>query len=103
MELITTKFPLLGYGMYSKALKNWINIFKKEDILFINSHNFFKNEKNQIKDILQFLELENELHTDFKIHNKNEYQKTDSKIIERISDYFYPLNKELEKMTGIKL
>lgn len=101
LELITRNFPLLGYGIYSKALNNWLKIFNNENILLVNSSDFFGNEKKSMKKILKFLNLNEDLDIEYKVFNENKYEKINSKTIDLIKDFYRPFNEELEKMSSI--
>jgi len=61
----------LKRGLYYENVKKYINIFGKKNIKIIIFEDFIKNEKEIIKDILKFLNLESEI-IDFnpEIYNK---------------------------------
>ena len=54
-----THFSYASRGFYSEQIKRYLNYFPKENMMFIRfEDDFIKNRANTIKEILNFLELE---------------------------------------------
>ena len=91
-------------GKYIELLKNWINFFPKNNMLFLKSEDFFKNSKlvvNQVCDFLQINHIENLKTKDFlQNQQSSNVEKSTRKILE---EYYEPFNLELYEFIGKNL
>ena len=53
------KFSYLRTGHYFEHLKNWFDVFSKEQIMIIKSEDFFEDPKIVFKQVQEFLDLPN--------------------------------------------
>ena len=61
----TNKIPqTLEYGLYSKQVKKYLDIFPSEQIMFVIFEEFIKNPQTTIYEILEFLGISNILNLD---------------------------------------
>ncbi|MGL6340114.1 MAG: sulfotransferase domain-containing protein [Waterburya sp.] len=88
----------LQLGKYVTQIKNWFNIFPKEQILILNYHDLEKNADEFIKKILTFLELEyHAIDITEKVYS-NPYPAIPVDIKHRLNEFFEPYNAELENL-----
>lgn len=94
-------------GLYYFQLKIWFKIYPKEQFKVIILENLKDNLDDEMKDIYQFLEVEDK---NFKIKqnerkwkNKRDYEKMSESLREKLKNFYAPYNQKLEKLLGIKL
>ena len=84
-------------------VENWLKYFPKEQFLFINSNNYFKDPLTEYNKILEFLGLPSH-HPNIKgkrgISPKELYDNVtiEPKTIEFLHNYFPPWNEKLFKL-----
>ena len=89
-------------GIYINYLKNWFDLFPKNQFLFIKSENFFKHPEDETNRILSFLKLPKIKLPEYHIIRKGVYkQSMNSSTREKLKEFFSPYNEELYKKTGI--
>ena len=91
-------------NLYSISLKRWLNCFKLEDILIIDSTDFFDSTRNVLKKVENYLEINN--HNYEKEYfvapfqtNASNYPELEIKTRNMLVTYFRPYVKELEVIT----
>jgi hypothetical protein len=91
----------LERGKYVDQLKLWFSYFPKKQILIIRSEDFYKDPKNVMERVYNFLNLpkissekENIIYKKF---NVGIYQKMDNKTSSYLKNFFKPYNKELSE------
>ena len=90
-------------GKYFTQVKNWLNVFPKEQVLVLNYHTLETNPDNFIKKIFAFLELPNYLIADVKKIYDNQYPAIPLEIKQRLDEYFKPYNQEISDFLDIQL
>jgi tetratricopeptide (TPR) repeat protein len=85
------------WSMYYYFLKNWMNVFPRDQFLVLKSEDFFENPERVLNQVFNFLDLPN-----FKLPNYPVYQSGGSyekpdKLQVRLSDFFEPHNQCLEE------
>jgi len=91
------KFSYLHTGHYFEHLKNWFNVFSKEQLMIIKSEDFFDQPKMVFRQVqeflgLQYFELERYWHA-WEI----KYPPMDNDLREYLKKYFAPHNQKLYK------
>ena len=89
------KFSYLNSGCYYNHLKNWLDVFQREQILVIKSEDFFENPKVIYEKVQEFLdlpiiELEKYWHA-YEI----KYSPITNSMRESLQKYFEPHNSQL--------
>jgi len=94
------RYSYLHHGIYVDGLKNWMNIFPKEQFLIINANEFYQNPKNVFLSAHKFLDIPRYDSNDYTHYNLGKYKEMDVKIKKELQDFFKPHNEELYKFLG---
>jgi hypothetical protein len=103
-------YPATSYlsrSKYSQQLENWFKYFPKNQFLFINSNDYFKNPLTEYNRILDFLDLPPH-YPDIKgkrgISPDGLYDKIiiEPKIVKFLNDYFLSWNEKLFNLLNVK-
>ena len=93
-ECIDRRQSYLSKGMYEKQVKNWLEVFPREQIHFLSTEEMERNPVKTLQKIFNFLEI-----SDYKIQNPQkqksaDYKKMNLKTRELLSEYYRPYNKK---------
>ncbi|WP_349632699.1 sulfotransferase domain-containing protein [Neobacillus sp. WH10] len=91
----------LARGKYVEQLKRWMNFFPKEQILIINSENYYHDPIKGLNQVCQFLDI-SEWNYKYTKNGSYRYPKMEKHMRERLIQYFKPYNEELEDYLGVK-
>jgi Sulfotransferase domain len=89
-------------GLYAQHLKNWFNVFPREQILVLNYHDLETNPDGFVKEVFEFLNLQDYLLTNIEKVYANQYSAPDQNVKKRLDDYFKTHNEDLENLCQIK-
>jgi tetratricopeptide (TPR) repeat protein len=97
----------LVISMYVYFLERWMSVFPKEQLLVLNSEEFFTNPPTNLTTVFKFLGLADYQLSQYPEHNQGSYQKKDYSTEEqelrtKLSKFFQPHNRKLEDYLGIK-
>lgn len=95
------RYSYLSRGLYAEQLSEWFNYFPKEQFFVVKSEDMYRNTTDIVKQIFKFLNLPE--FPEFKIekdqyYNVGKYEKMDSKMKEKLVEYFKPHNEKLYKL-----
>ena len=90
----------LTRGLYADQLEVWRSLFSMENILILNSDNFFADEITTYKRVLDFLELPTWYPGYFKKCNVGIYLKMNASTRKSLADFFRPHDKKLYRLIG---
>lgn len=94
-------YSYLSRGIYVDQLKTWMKFFPQEQILVINSADFYKDSPRIFIKVLEFLNLPNWLPKEFKRFNVGQKkEKMSSATRQRLIEFFEPHNKRLYSYLG---
>lgn len=93
-------YAYLGRGIYVDQLKNWFSIFPKEQILVLNSEDFFANPAGNFSRVLKFLNLPQCELGEYKRFNGLKYQDMNPATRRQLIEYFKPHNQRLYEFLG---
>jgi len=101
----------LSQGIYIEQLRQWLNVFPKQQILFIKSEEFYADPKTVLQSTLEFLGLPQWTLAKYEKHNaygqhfaraSSTKAGNNSKKYEQMdSDYFKPYNEQLYELLGV--
>jgi len=94
-------FTYLKRGVYVDQIKNWMDLFPREQILLIKSEDFFSDPQEAYNEVLRFLCLPHFVLKDVKIHNKADYSGMDSATRKFLAEYYKPHNRSLYEYLGV--
>jgi len=101
-DLKNVKIPYVSYATYIIHIKRLLEIFPKEQILFIKNFDLNQNPQEELKKIFRFLNLPEYTVQDLKKRNVGKYEKMKSQTEKYLREYFKQFNKELEDLLGMK-
>ena len=86
--------------MYYQQIKNWFDVFSKDQILILNTENLSVNPHQTLKQIFNFLNLPNEKIQNIQNRKIGNYQKMNENTREYLKKLFQPHNEKLFKILG---
>ena len=89
-------------GIYIDNITKWMNIFPKNQFLILKSEDLFRDPVTTVNQVFQFLQVEQYQLKEYKIKNKGTYRPISKSMRSALSDYFRPLNQQLEEYLGMK-
>jgi hypothetical protein len=88
--------------LYYKQIKNWFEIFSKDQILVLSTENLAKNPYQTLEQIFDFLNLPKEQIENLQNRKVGNYQKMNQDTREYLKKIFKPHNDKLYKFLGKK-
>ncbi len=89
--------PHLLFSLYIYYLKQWINIFPREQILILKSENLFNNPSATMKQVYSFLNLSDYHIPEYHNYNPNSYPPISDNIRSQLLEFFRLYNQQLEE------
>jgi hypothetical protein len=93
--------PCISMSKYSRWIKPYLDIFEKDQILFLNFNDLVKNPQMVLDKIFSFLNVEKQKINDLKKQNTNQYSPMNPNTKLKLEEIFKEPNLELKKLTGI--
>jgi tetratricopeptide (TPR) repeat protein len=85
----------LWEGLYVYFLKRWLNYFPSEQLLILNSQDFYNQTASVMEKVFAFLELPNQTFDRYQKYNSGKYNSIDRPIYDRLSSFFQVHNQRL--------
>jgi tetratricopeptide (TPR) repeat protein len=82
-------------SLYFYHLKQWMNIFPREQFLILQSEEFYANPAIALKQVFEFLGVSDFQLRDYPKYNGANYQPGDDVLHRRLREYFQPHNRKL--------
>jgi len=82
---------------YIESVRQWMELFPKEQFLILKSEDLFANPDAIVKQVFQFLGVEPYELQEYRNQNKGDYPPISQLIHDTLSDYFRPFNQQLEE------
>jgi tetratricopeptide (TPR) repeat protein len=93
----------LRMSLYFYWMKEWLQLFPKEQILVLRSEDLYANPALETQKVFDFLELPKCNNIDSFLHtNKGDYNVLDSSLRTKLKNYFQPHNQKLENLLDMK-
>lgn len=96
------KFDSVISSLYIYKVRSWLEIFDREQVLILQSEDFYSNPAQNMEKVYQFLGLPNHTLKRYAKINSGSYNPADEKIRKILRDYFDPYNQQLEEYLGMK-
>lgn len=87
---------------YIESVKQWMEIFPKEQFLILKSEDFFANPEAIVNQVFKFLEVKPYQLQEYRNQNKGNYPAVSKSICKTLSNYFQPFNQQLEEYLDSK-
>jgi len=88
-------FSYLSRGIYVEQLRKWEKFFSKDQILILNSKDFFNNPKKTFEIVCNFLNLSKWDFKNYQSFSVSKYKKMNDSTRNKLSNYFKLYNDEL--------
>ncbi|WP_293338844.1 sulfotransferase [Microcoleus sp. CAWBG58] len=82
-------------SLYAWNLKQWMNLFPREQFLILQSEEFYANPAATLSQVFNFLDLPDYQLRDYKQYNGGNYQPANDVVCQRLREYFQQHNQEL--------
>jgi Sulfotransferase domain len=92
----------LSRGVYAEQLAIWMSLFSREQMLILQSEDFFARPASVFQKVLRFLDLPPWELSEYKPYNAREYSTMNAATRRRLIDYFEPHNRRLRELVGQK-
>ncbi|MBO7435215.1 sulfotransferase domain-containing protein [bacterium] len=93
-------YSYLTRGYYALQLKEWYKHFPKEQLLVVQSEEFYKETPKVYNEIVAYLGLNSYTLPTFEAKNALKYAKMAPETKEKLKAYFAPKNEELYELLG---
>lgn len=97
-DLRDVKIPYVSYATYVIHIKRLLEIFPREQILFIKNTELNQKPQEVLKKIFEYLQLQDFTVKDLEKRNVGKYEKMNDETKEYLREYFKPFNKQLEDL-----
>lgn len=92
---------LIG-SFYIYYIKEWFNVFSRDQFLIVESESLFNNPSESMREIHNFLGLSDYSLLEYHNFNRNSYSSISSDSRQQLVDLFHPYNQQLEEYLGMK-
>lgn len=93
-------YSYLTRGYYAKQLTEWYKYFPKEQLLVVQSEEFYRETPRVYNEIVEYLGLNSYTLPVFEAKNALKYAKMAPETKEKLKAYFAPKNEELYELLG---
>lgn len=94
------RYSYVSRGIYVEQLAQWLELFPREQFLFIKSEDFFHEPRRLFDQVLRFLELPSCPLPRFRAYNSHEYAPMQPETRRRLAGYYEPYNRRLFDLLG---
>jgi len=94
------RYSYLAGGLYYDQIKVWMEIFPKEQFLFIKAEDFFSEPSKHLSHVFDFLGVPNYSIDISKKYNVGDYVQMNFKTKKYLKNFFKPHNEKLYKLLG---
>lgn len=88
-------------GLYADQLPWWFDVFPREQLLIIQSEEFYQSPVSVLKRVAQFLELPEWTPSEYRGHKEFSYPKMSAETQARLEEHFRPHNQRLFDLLGV--
>ena len=94
-------YSYLARGVYDDQLKKWLDYLPREQLLIIQSEDFFRDPAGNFVKTLRFLGLPEYKLMSYKKFNASQVSSMDITMREYLINYFRPYNEDLYELLRI--
>lgn len=87
-------------SLYLDQLKHWQKYFPSEQLLILESEEFYKNPATTVNQVFEFLQLPPYQLAQYSIYNMGDYPQVSETILHQLADSFQPHNQQLAAYLG---
>jgi len=89
-------------SLYIYYLKEWLNVFPREQFLFVKSEDLFSNPSVTMKKVFSFLNIPDYPLAEYPNYNPGSYNPLSDDLRQTLAEFFRPHNQKLEEYLGMK-
>ncbi len=93
-------YSYLSRGKYVEQVKRYFEVFIRENVLIIESEDFFDDTMTAYSNVLDFLGVEKHSLNDVRAHYSLDYGEMDEGVRAELVEFFRPYNRELYRYLG---
>jgi hypothetical protein len=93
-------YSLLSRGKYFEQISRWFSVFPKEQFLVLRSEDFFRNPKDELQKVFDFLGVKAVYPNRNLVVNSGSYTPLDEKTAGRLKEYFAEDQRKLVQLLG---
>lgn len=86
----------LARGLYIELIKPWLSLFPRQQLLILQSEDFYRDSASVVQQVLAFLDLPATESITYKNANPGAYPPADLACRHQLLEYFQPYNQQLE-------
>jgi len=98
--LFYPRYSYLARGLYIEQIKKWQKYFPKDQILILESEDFYKNAQAALIEVFDFLNLPRYKIKDNRVYHLQNNPKMNETTRKFLIEYFKPYNKQLYEHFG---
>lgn len=92
----------LRCGLYVYFLKQWMNVFPREQVVILKSEEMYENPAATMKQVFEFLGVQNYQLSEYKNYFYGSYTREEEEMRGSLSALLQPHNQKLEDYLGMK-
>lgn len=96
-------YAYLHSCIYIKSIKQWLNIFPREQLLVLKSEDLYNDPVNTYERAVEFLNLPRHILREYDTYNSGYYPKMDTATRSYLIEYFKPYNRMLSEYLELDL
>ncbi len=100
---LSVKCSYLSKGLYYFWLKNWLDLFPREQFLILKTDDLYLDTNKAMQKVFSFLELPNFAFNDYKRELVGSYQPIDRALNAALTQYYAPFNQKLADLLKIEI
>ncbi|MBR9921787.1 MAG: sulfotransferase domain-containing protein [Bacteroidetes bacterium] len=93
-------FSYRSRGHYAEQLERWLRYFPMEQMLILNSEDFFADPMDALNQVYEFVGLSSFTPPDLKAYNSREYASLDPEVRAELQAHYRPHNEKLFDLIG---
>jgi hypothetical protein len=95
------RWGYLRTSRYAEHLERWLEVFPREQFLFLKFHEVIANPERALEQIHAHLGLPHHRNGELPTLNAGSYEPMAQETRERLEEYFRPHNEQLRELTGV--
>lgn len=96
------RMTYLHQGIYEPHVRRWMEMFPREQLLVVDSAEYFRDRENVASRLYEFLELPPHKIGNTPVRNRGDYvEPMKSETREMLCEYFQPHNRRLRDLMGV--
>jgi hypothetical protein len=95
-------FSYLARGRYYEQLQRWMKYYKRDQLLILNSDDFFADPQSVLNEVCTFIGIGEYSPANLRVYNQRQYASMKPETRAHLREYFEPHNQKLYQLIGRK-